>query len=154
MAKPSAAAAVDGIIADLSEQLEKVKRLRDVLDDPDLADRLEAAFSNGKAKKPRRAAARRHPEAGAGRLPIDGSQTWKIFEFLRKSGNKPSLVRDIANATGIPRTAASSVIYGKSKDKFDKMTERSAESERMQTLVSVKQEAMRAFEATRKGGKQ
>jgi hypothetical protein len=147
----SATKAVDKIIADLSARLEKAKRLREFIDDPELASELEKAFSNGQsadAEPPTVGSNRRKPTrpGAAPGLPRDGSQAWKILEYFRGHGNQPAQVRDVADAIGVPRTAAGAYIYGKGKHLFERIDAGiSTETGRRRVDVRVRSEAMEAF---------
>jgi hypothetical protein len=145
----NATEAVDKIIADLSARLEKAKRLREVMDDPELADQLAAAFSNGKPAR-RKAATKRRGAGKGGSLPREGSQLWKVLDWFRSHGNRPASVKDLQAATKLPRTAIGSIVYGRSKGIFEKIETKAVEGERKAVEVKVKPETMQAFDHSRR----
>jgi hypothetical protein len=145
----TASKAVDKIIADLSARLEKAKRLREFIDDPELACELEKAFANGHSQAPKGAAPRRAAKAGGSPgLPRQGSQAWRILEFFRGNGNHPVPVREVADAVSVPRTAAGAYVYGKGKELFERIDAGvSTETGRHRVNVRVRPEIMEAFVA-------
>ena len=112
----TASKAVDKLIADLSSRLEKAKRLREVIDDPEMASELEKAFANGhletqKPTDPRRAAR----SSNATRLPRQGSQAWKILEYFRVQASGHGPVRDVSDAVAshVPQLGPISTVRAK-----------------------------------------
>ena len=147
----TASRAVDKIIADLSAKLEKAKRLREFIDDPELASELEKAFANGHSESPRGTTPRRAARpVGTTGLPRPGSQAWKILEFFRGNGNRAVSVREVSEAVDVPRTAAGAYIYGKGKGLFERIDAGvSIETGRQRVNVKVRPEAMEVFAASR-----
>jgi hypothetical protein len=136
------------MIATLSAKLEKAKQLKEAIADPDLAEELERAFQNG--SRPRGDVIR-VPHHGTDKsLPREGSQLHRVFHWFFVHGNKPATVVTVATEVGIPRTAAGSLVYGRNKTTF----ETAAPTPEGTKQFRVKEETMRRFEQSQKGGSQ
>ncbi len=94
----TATAKLDTLISELESRLQKLKALRDVIDDDEIAGELAQIFSQN-GVKPRK---RVHRKAGN----ID-----KLIEFFRNRENKMATVAEIVQATGMSKHSLRQLLY-------------------------------------------